>query len=43
MVATNVVKTVCACGGMSVDVVMYSQRKDRHYSLVGLVMDSILM
>ncbi|KAL9946971.1 hypothetical protein D7B24_000778 [Verticillium nonalfalfae] len=43
MVATNVVKTVCACGGMSVDVVMYTQRKDRHYSLVGLVMDSILI
>ncbi|KAF3359422.1 NAD-dependent deacetylase hst4 [Verticillium dahliae VDG1] len=43
MVATNVVKTVCACGGMSVDVVMYIQRKDRHYSLVGLVMDSILI
>ncbi|EEY23638.1 conserved hypothetical protein [Verticillium alfalfae VaMs.102] len=36
MVATNVVKTVCACGGMSVDVVMYTQRKDRHYSLLSV-------
>ncbi|KAM0322447.1 hypothetical protein ACHAQA_009514 [Verticillium albo-atrum] len=43
MLATNIVKTVCACGGLSVDVVMYIQRKDRHYSMIGLIMDSVLI
>ncbi|KAM0285456.1 hypothetical protein ACHAQH_001405 [Verticillium albo-atrum] len=43
MLATNTVKTVCACGSLSIDAVMYIQRKDRHYSMIGLIMDSVLI
>ncbi|KAL7797259.1 hypothetical protein V8C37DRAFT_370517 [Trichoderma ceciliae] len=43
MLFTHVVKLVCASAILALDVVIYVQRSDSHYSLVGLGMDALLM
>jgi hypothetical protein len=40
---THVVKLVCASAILALDVVIYVQRDDSHYSLIGLGMDAVLM
>ncbi|KAK1248411.1 hypothetical protein MKX08_006631 [Trichoderma sp. CBMAI-0020] len=43
MLFTHVVKLACASAILALDVVVYVQRDDSHYSLIGLVMDGLLM
>jgi hypothetical protein len=43
MLFTGVVKSVCSFGILALDIVVYIQRVDGHYSLVGLVLDCALM
>ncbi|KAL6899030.1 hypothetical protein GGI43DRAFT_76940 [Trichoderma evansii] len=40
---THVVKLACASAILALDVVIYVQRDDSHYSLIGLGMDGLLM
>ncbi|KAK7433382.1 hypothetical protein QQZ08_000322 [Neonectria magnoliae] len=40
MLFTHVIKLTCASAVLALDVVVYVQRHDRHYSLVGLGLDS---
>ncbi|KAM0262487.1 hypothetical protein ACHAQJ_001741 [Trichoderma viride] len=40
---THVVKLACASAILALDVVIYVQRSDSHYSLIGLGMDGLLM
>ncbi|UKZ49812.1 hypothetical protein TrVGV298_004065 [Trichoderma virens] len=43
MLFTHVVKLACASAILALDVVIYVQRSDSHYSLIGLGMDAVLM
>jgi len=43
MLFTHVVKLTCASAILALDVVIYVQRSDAHYSLVGLGMDALLI
>jgi hypothetical protein len=43
MLFTHVVKLACASAILALDVVVYVQRDDSHYSLIGLGMDGLLM
>ncbi|RFU78269.1 hypothetical protein TARUN_3947 [Trichoderma arundinaceum] len=43
MLFTHVVKLACASAILALDVVIYVQRSDSHYSLIGLGMDALLM
>lgn len=43
MLFTHVLKIVTSCASLAIDIVMYIERKDRHYSLIGLGMDAGLM
>lgn len=43
MLFTHVVKLTCASAILALDVVVYVQRSDAHYSLVGLGLDAALM
>lgn len=43
MLFTHVVKLACASAILALDVVIYVQRDDSHYSLIGLGMDGLLM
>ncbi|KAL7938859.1 hypothetical protein V8C35DRAFT_289403 [Trichoderma chlorosporum] len=43
MLFTHVVKLACATAILALDVVIYVQRSDAHYSMVGLGMDALLM
>lgn len=40
---THVVKLACATAILALDVVVYVQHSDKHYSLVGLGLDCALM
>ncbi|KOS18180.1 hypothetical protein ESCO_002698 [Escovopsis weberi] len=43
MLITNAVKTACAVTILALDIVVYVQRRDQQYSLVGLVVDITLL
>ncbi|KAL7918214.1 hypothetical protein ACQKWADRAFT_324009 [Trichoderma austrokoningii] len=43
MLFTHVVKLACASAILALDIVIYVQRDDSHYSLIGLGMDGLLM
>lgn len=43
MLFTHTLKIVTSAASLAVDVVMYIERKERHYSIVGLGMDAALM
>jgi len=43
MLFNNVIKLVCAFAILSLDVVVYSQRTDGYYSVVGLALDCVFM
>lgn len=43
MLFTHVIKLTCATAIMALDIVVYIQRHDRHYSLVGLGLDGAFM
>lgn len=43
MLFTHVVKTTCAIAILALDIVVYVQSTEKHYSLVGLGIDAVLM
>lgn len=43
MLFTHVVKLACAAAILALDIVIYVQRSDKNYSLVGLGLDGVLM
>lgn len=43
MLFTHVIKLTCASAILALDVVIYVQRRDAHYSLVALGLDCALM
>ncbi|KAK2034299.1 hypothetical protein LX32DRAFT_721277 [Colletotrichum zoysiae] len=43
MVFTHVLKIVCSLATLALDIVVFLQRKDSHYSVVGLVLDCFLL
>ena len=43
MLFTHIIKTTCAIAILALDAVVYAQRHDRHYSLVGLGLDVVFM
>lgn len=43
MLFTHVIKLTCSLAILSLDVVVYVQRHDRHYSMVGLGLDCAFM
>ena len=40
---SNIIKIVCAFAILALDIVVYLQRTDGHYSTIGLALDSIFM
>lgn len=43
MLFTHVVKAVCTTAGLAMDIAMYVERDDRHYTIVGLALDVALL
>lgn len=43
MLFTHVIKLTCAVAIMVLDIIVYTQRHDRHYSLIGLGIDAAFM
>lgn len=43
MLFTHIMKVVTSCASLSVDVVIYVEQLDRHYSIVGLALNVLLM
>lgn len=43
MLFTHIIKLTCAIATLALDVVIYTEKHDKHYSLVALGLDSAFM
>lgn len=43
MLCTHIMKLTCAFGTLALDIVVYIQRSDQNYSIIGLAVDCALL